>query len=66
LEDMDFLITEAFHMVLEIMKTGKDNRLIFYEIDPYKLVIIINKAYIVLKIAKRRASWSPHIGENQL
>jgi hypothetical protein len=53
-------------MVLEIMKTGKDNRLIFYEIDPYKLVIIINKAYIVLKIAKRRTSWSPHIGENQL
>jgi hypothetical protein len=61
LKGKDFLVKETFNMVLKIMKSSKNIRFLFKEIDPSKLAIIINKAYIILVVPNGSTSWTPHI-----
>ena len=66
LESKDLFIKGSFNMILKIMKAGKNIRFILNKIDPSKLAIVINEAYIILVASNRSTSRTPHIGENEL
>jgi hypothetical protein len=52
-------------MVLEVMKTLKNIRLLFEEINPCKFAEIIDKTHIIFVLIDRIGRRAPHIQKNK-
>jgi hypothetical protein len=57
----DLFVKKAFNMVLEVMETLKNIRLLFEEINPCKFAEIIDKTHIIFVLIDRIGRRAPHI-----
>jgi hypothetical protein len=57
----DLFVKKAFNMVLEVIETLKNIRLLFEEINPSKFSEIIDKTHIIFVLIDRIGRRAPHI-----
>ena len=66
LDGLDFIIQEAFDMSLKVIEDLLNIRLMFKQINPSELAIVIDKADVIFFSTKRISGMAPYITENKL